>query len=31
VRSSAFPEPGHLVEIAKTELEQFLDTLKAER
>ena len=31
VASSAYPEPKHLVEIAKEELEQFMDALKAER
>jgi 3-methyl-2-oxobutanoate hydroxymethyltransferase len=31
VASSAYPEPQHLVEIAKDELEQFLDALKSER
>jgi 3-methyl-2-oxobutanoate hydroxymethyltransferase len=31
VASSAYPEPQHLVEIAKEELERFLDALKSER
>jgi 3-methyl-2-oxobutanoate hydroxymethyltransferase len=31
VNASAYPEPKHLVEIAKEELERFLDALKRER